>query len=130
MQVQVGNFSLFHTNFCLKVCSLTGKVKRRVPFSQGMPHCWPSRQKLHTLISHEERHAVRRWDHWHEQLPSLQTAVLFISLWQEALIDKPQQAAALPLLLYPQFTCPGSSWPQCCSQALGGCCDKIQWEFP
>lgn len=34
--------------------------------------------------------AVKRWDHWHEPL---QTAVSFISLWQKALIDKPQQAA-------------------------------------
>lgn len=69
-----------------------GKVKERVPFSQDMPHCWPSRQKLCTLVTHEVQHAVRRWDHWHEQLPSLQTAVFFISLWQKAPIDKAQQA--------------------------------------
>lgn len=71
------------SNFCLKVCSLMGKVKGRVPFSRDIPHCWPSRQKLCTLITHEERHAVRRWDPWHEQHPSLQTAVFFISLWKK-----------------------------------------------
>lgn len=96
--------------------------ERKSPFLTGYTTLLAFWTKLHTLISHEEWHAVRRWDRWHGQLPSLQTAVLIISLWQ-----KPQQTAGHRLC------CCILSSPVLAPvllTELGGCCEKIQWEIP